>query len=347
MQKMTANLLNMFCLLLLAGCQPPGVIFPPLANAPVFPAPPEVTRISYVGQLITDADLKPAKDFFKTVGQSLFGKDEVHSMLTPFGVCTDGQDRLFVADSNAQIVHVFNLRSRKYSIWKPGENRNFSQPVTLTWDPAGRLLVADSVAGTIFVFDTSGKLLAEWGKGLLSRPCGIAIDPKSNRIAVVDTGAHQLVILSPTGELESRIGQRGTALGQFNYPTHVTIDHVGRIYVSDTLNFRVQQFSPDLKPVRQIGSKGDLPGYFSQPKAVAVDSQDHLYVIDSNFESVQIFTPDGQLLMDFGEEGRGPAEFWLPGGIFIDSHDRIWIADSYNRRVQVLDYHARNDEAKP
>ena len=86
-------------------------------------------------------------------------------------------------------------------------------------------------------------------------------------------------MLSRTGELESRIGQRGTALGQFNYPTHVMIDHAGRIYVSDTLNFRVQQFSPDLKPVRQIGSKGDLPGYFSQPKAIAVDSQDHVYVI--------------------------------------------------------------------
>jgi DNA-binding beta-propeller fold protein YncE len=346
MNPLVRNLALMLAVLV-SGCQSPGVIFPPVENAPQFPAPPEVTRISYVGQLATDADLKPGRNFFTTMGQSLFGKDEEHSMLTPFGICTDGKDRLFVSDSNAQVVHVFDLNSRQYFIWKPGEKRNFSQPVALAWDPAGRLLVADSVAGTILVFDGSGKLLAEWGKGILARPCGVAIDPASHRIFVVDTGAHQLVVLSSNGELERKVGQRGTGLGQFNFPTHVAIDHAGRVYVSDTLNFRVQQFSPDLKPIRQIGSKGDLPGYFSQPKAIAVDSQDHLYVIDSNFEAVQIFNSEGRLLMDFGEEGRGMAEFWLPGGIFIDAHDRIWIADSYNRRIQVFDYHAEAAEAKP
>ena len=335
--------------LCLAGCQSPGVIFPPLDKPIVFPPPPEVTRISYVGQLATDADLKPGKNLAKSLGESFFGKDEVHSMLTPFAVCTDDKDRLFVADSNAQVVHVFNLNARQYRVWKPAENQPFSQPVALAWDPAGRLFVADSVAAVVYVFDDTGKLVAEWGKWLLKRPVGLAIDPKSRRLFVVDAVAHDVAIFSPNGEIQQRLGQRGTDLGQFNYPTSVTIDHVGRIYVSDTLNFRVQQFSPDYKPLRQIGSKGDLPGYFSQPRGVAVDSQDHLYVVDSQFEAVQIFDPDGNLLMDFGEEGRNPAEFWLPGGIFIDSHDRIWIADSYNRRVQVFDYHRQpgSSEVKP
>ena len=42
-------------------------------------------------------------------------------MLTPYAVCTDGQDRLFVADTNAQTVHVFDLRTRRYEQWKPAE----------------------------------------------------------------------------------------------------------------------------------------------------------------------------------------------------------------------------------
>ncbi len=323
----------------LAGCQPPGVIFPPVNPPLLYPSPPEITRISYVGKLETDADLKPGQDAFKAIGESIFGKDETHSMLTPFAVCTDEKDRLFVADSNDQLIHVFNLNTRRYAQWQPGKERKFSQPVALAWDASGRLLVADSVAAVIYVFDGEGKLLAEWGAGQFKRPCGIVVDAKAQRILVVDSGAHQVVILSMDGQVQSRLGERGTGLGQFNYPTGVTVDHAGRVYVSDTLNFRVQQFSADLKPIRQIGSKGDLPGYFSQPKGMAVDSEDHLYVVDSHFESVQIFTPDGKLLMDFGEEGRNPGEFWLPGGIFIDTHDRVWIADSYNRRVQVFDYH--------
>src|SRR5205807_7758485 len=100
-------------------------------------------------------------------------------------------------------------------------------------------------------------------------------------------------------ELLARIGSRGTEPGQFNYPTNVALDSHGRIYVSDSLNFRIQQFGPDFAPIRQIGRKGDLPGYFGQPKGIAIDSQDHLYVLDAHFEAVQVFDAMGQLLMDF------------------------------------------------
>jgi DNA-binding beta-propeller fold protein YncE len=328
-------------LLWVCGCgTKPGVIFPPPDPQIVFPPPPEPARISWVGQLVTEADLKPGKSGLKGLSEALFGKEGIRSMLTPMAVCTDGKSRLFVADSNAQVIHVFDLDTRKYAMWRPGKDRSFSQPVGVAWDPAGRLLVADSAASAVFVFDSAGTMMAEWGQGLFSRPCGIAVDAPRGRVLVVDTGAHELVQLSLSGAVTRRVGRRGGALGEFNYPTHVAVDRQGRVYVSDTLNFRVQQFSPELAPLRQIGSHGDLPGYFAAPKGVATDSQGHVYVVDAQFESVQIFDDQGRLLLDFGEEGNRPAEFWLPSGIFIDPADRIWVADSYNRRVQVFDYHA-------
>ncbi len=327
-------------LMLVAGCgSPAGVIFPPLANAPHWPNSPEQERIRYVGQLATNLDLKPGRSFFEGMGDALFGKGDVQSMLTPFAVCTDGGDRVFVADSNAQLVHVFDLKTRRYEQWRPPEKqRQFSQPVGIAYDPAGRLLVADSMAGVLFAFDASGKFLGELGSECLRRPCGIAVHPPTSRIYVADPGTHQVVVLSSAGQEVSRLGKRGERLGEFNYPTYVALDHEGRLYVSDSLNFRIQQILPDMVTVRQIGSKGDTPGYFSQPKGIAVDSQDHLYVVDSQFESVQIYDIDGKLLLDFGEEGRGPGQFWLPSGIFIDAKDRIWIADSYNQRIQVFDF---------
>jgi sugar lactone lactonase YvrE len=338
----------------LGGCgQPKGVVFEPLAEPLQWPGPPDPARIEYVGQLVASDDLKPARSFGQLLGEGLFGKKDVHSMLSPFALCTDGGDRLFVCDSNAQVVHVFDLESRVYEQWRPSaegqaeagdrkadepEAEPFSQPVGVAWDPRGRLLVTDSVAGCVFVFDADGKSMGRVGSGILTRPSGLAIDPVEGRMFVADTAAHQVVVLDLDGRLLTRLSGRGLELGQFNFPTNVALDSAGRLYVADTLNFRVQVFDRDLRPIRQIGSAGDLPGYFSRPKGLALDSEDHLYVVDAQFESVQIFDPHGPLLLSFGQEGSGPGEFWLPAGIHIDPSDRIWIADAYNRRVQVFQY---------
>lgn len=331
-------------LALLGGCaKPAGVIFEPLAQPLVWPEAPEQARVAYVGELATSADLKPRKDFFEGIGQALFGKKSVHAMVSPFAVCTDQQDRVFVADNGAKLVHVMNLKTRKYSQWKPGKKaRPFEQLVGMAYDPAGRLLVSDSAAGVIFAFDAEGKYQGELGAGSMQRPCGIAVEAGTRNIFVADAAAHQVVILSPEGQLVRRLGQRGFGLGEFNFPTNVAFDGQNRLYVSDSMNFRVQQFSESLAPQRSIGGQGDTPGFFGQPKGIALDRDGHVYVVDSRFENVQIFDPEGRLLLYFGEEGNGAGQFWLPAGIFIDANQRIWIADSYNQRVVVMDYLPEN-----
>jgi DNA-binding beta-propeller fold protein YncE len=275
------------------------------------------------------------------LGEFLFGAEAPHTLFSPLAVCTDGRDRMFVVDSNAQLVHVFDLATRAYQQWRPVTGKPpvslFAQPVAAAFDPAGRLLVTDSVAAEIFAFDTEGRLLLTLGAGRLKRPCGLAVQPGTRRIFVADAEAHQVVVLSPDGQEVGRVGTRGPDPGQFNFPTNVAFDSTGRLFVSDTLNFRVQVFSPTLVPERQIGRKGDMPGYFAQPKGVAIDINDHLFVVDANFEAVQVFTGEGDLLMSFGREGRGAGEFWLPAGICADAQGRVFVADSYNQRIQVFE----------
>lgn len=343
----------------IAGCATPaGPIFPDRAQPLVFPPAPDTPRVRYVGQLATEADLKPAKSALAGLGEALFGKDSTRSMLAPYAIATAGE-RLFVCDGSAQVLHVFDLATREYEQWKPDADpklhpdaHHFSQPVGIAIDfgegggegasasasRPRRIFVSDSVAATIFLFDAEGHSLGDIGYGTLKRPCGIAFDAKRDRLLVADSGHHQLLAMSPEGTLLQAVGTRGSDLGEFNFPTNVAIDAEGLVYVSDSLNFRVQVLDESLKPVRQIGKLGDMPGYFAQPKGVAMDSERHVYVVDSQFEAVQVFTVEGQLLMSFGEEGAGPGQFWLPSGIHIDAKDRIWIADSYNRRVQVFDY---------
>jgi len=322
----TLALLFLLTSLLTACATPPGVIFPPLADAPRWPPPPDQPRITYVGQLRTDQDLKPGVNGFDNLGQALFGKNDAHSVLSPLALCTDGHDRLFVADSNAQLVHVFNFNTRAYATWTPGKKQPaFAQPVAVAWDPIHQhLLVSDSVAAAVLVFDTTGNYLGHLGGAeadkIFQRPVGIAIDntpAHAGRIFVADAKLHQLLVFSPDGLLTSRVGQRGDGPGEFNFPTYLAIDPDGTLYVSDSLNFRIQQFDPELHFLRQIGKKGDMPGYFAQPKGVATDSQGHLYVVDSQFENVQVYNNQGQVLMDLGQEGTAPGQFWLPAGICI------------------------------
>jgi len=336
----------------MTGCsQPKGIIFKPLAEPLVWPSPPESPRIQFVGSLRTDKDLKPAKSFTKKFSESLFGKKSAHSMLTPYALTSDGHGRIFACDSNAQVIHVFDLNTRRYEQWKPdgppspdGKIPSFAQPVGIAYDGRDRLLVTDAAANRIYVFDSTGHAMGTIADGLLDKPSGIAVDPETNRIFIANTGTHQVLVLSPEGVLIRRIGHRGTKLGEFNFPTNLAISHHGLLYVSDTLNFRVQVFDRNLNPIRQVGQKGDLPGYFSHPKGIAVDSQDHLYVIDAHFESVQIFDDQGRLLLTFGEEGHTEGQFWLPTGIYIDQQDQIWIADSYNQRLEVFAYLAEEQQ---
>lgn len=315
-----------------------GVIFARAETDLHWPPAPDIPRIAYVGQLVSSKDLKPAKSAGESLTELIFGKEPVQGMVDPLAVCTDGAERVFIADAGAAAVDVFDLDTRKFHRWRPPKDRaQLSRPVGLALDPKGDLLVTDSVEGAIFVFDPSGKFLGTFGDNTLKRPVGIAVG-RAGRIFVADTGAHQVVVLAPDGEEITRIGRRGVAPGEFNYPTYLTLDKDGRLYVSDSLNFRVQVFGPDLEPERIIGSKGDLPGYFAQPKGVAIDPAGHVYVVDAQFEAVQIFDSQGRLLLDFGQEGIGPGQFWLPAGMFIDSKGWIWIADSYNRRIQVFEY---------
>jgi DNA-binding beta-propeller fold protein YncE len=335
----------LLCAPLAACSSPPGVVFHRGLDGPKWPPPPDTPRIGYVGSLVSDRDLKPARSGGQGVADFLFGRKPVQGMVRPAAVCTEGP-RVFVADPGIRGVHVFDLDTRRYELWRPPESAgDFTQPVGIARTPERCLLVADSVDGAILVFDDDGEYLGTLGDGLLQRPVGLAVDPRDGRIFVADPGAHLVFVLTPDGEEIARVGGRGVGPGEFNFPTHVALDGVGRLFVSDSLNFRVQVFDTDLKPLRTIGSKGDMPGYFAQPKGIAVDGVGRLFIADAHFEAIQIFDLDGTLLMSFGREGSGPGEFWLPLGMNIDQRGWIWIADSYNQRVQAFHYVGPADDA--
>ena len=333
-----AVLLLMIQLLMLTGCtQPQGQIFTPLDEPLVWPAPPDIPRIRYVGQLSTQDDLKKEGTFDQGLKNLIFGKEEIAVLVGPYSVIRDADDKLYVADSGSGVIQVFDLKSRKHLfITDLGNEQVLNTPVALTFVD-GRIYVADSALKKICVFGKDGDFKFSFGDDKLKRPSGIAYCPKLQRLYVADTASHVIMVYDKKGSVLQTIGKRGDDPGSFNFPTHLWVDKFDRLYVSDTLNYRVQIFSTDGEFIRTFGIHGDRPGTFAHPCGIATDSQGNIYVTDRQFENVQIFTKDGDILLAIGREGSAPGEFWLPGGVFVDDNDRIYIADSFNGRVQVFE----------
>jgi DNA-binding beta-propeller fold protein YncE len=113
----------------------------------------------------------------------------------------------------------------------------------------------------------------------------------------------------------------------------VATDSTGNVYVSNTLNGRIEVFDAEGTYLRHIGERGNGYGMFDKPKGVAIDSFDNVYVVDSGWSNVQIFNQKGEVLLFFGGRGEYPGLLANPTGIAIDKRNRIYVADFLNYRV--------------
>jgi DNA-binding beta-propeller fold protein YncE len=139
-----------------------------------------------------------------------------------------------------------------------------------------------------------------------------------------------------SGNLVRTVGSgRGDCDGCLLFPTFVAVDSGGNVYVSNTLNARIDVFDPDGKYLKRIGERGNSYGMFDKPKGVALDTFDNVYVVDSGWSNVQIFNQKGEVLLFFGGRGSNPGLLANPTGIAIDKRNRIYVADFLNYRVAV------------
>jgi streptogramin lyase len=215
------------------------------------------------------------------------------------GLAIDDNDRLFVADSAARHILVFNSKHRAEAVISQG----LSDPAGLAIDTENRFLyVADVALDQVLVYDAdSFKLLRTIGT----------------------TGKNHTL----------------TTPGDFAKPIAVAVDKDGNLYVADMLNARIEIFDADGNFIRAFGKRGDGPGYFSMPKGVAIDSDGHIWVSDSMQNRVQLYSQEGQLLMYMGEgQGVLPGMFSGLQYITIDKLNRVFTSEVFPGRVQQFRY---------
>jgi DNA-binding beta-propeller fold protein YncE len=312
----------------------------------IWPDPPEIPRIRFVNSFSGPEELNIGTSTFEKF-MRFFKGEENKSISNPYGITVDPEGRLYVVDKFNKIIHVLDEINKTYYTFPEGKSSLIS-PIGIALDNRGNVYVSDSKRAVVEIYRNRGKTYTgEIGRGLLNRPTGLSFNTKTEELLVVDTKNSEIIRYNINDyTVKGTIGKEGDTAGLFHNPTNIFTSRDGKIFVTDSLNFRIQVLTSDGQFIRSFGQAGDSPGYFSRPRGLAVDSDGNIYVVDALFDNIQIFDAEGRLLMAFGRPGNDYGEFWLPSGLFIDSNDRIYVSDSYNKRIQVFQYMKGNEFIK-
>ena len=260
------------------------------------------------------------------LGRILGGEKASNVLDGPLGVAWSGDD-LVVTEPVAQRLTRLAANGR-LTTSPPGE---IGTPIGVATCRAG-VVVTDGTGGRVALVGRDLRL-ARWLAEGLERPTGVACE--GDRVAVVETGQHRLLVLEP-GVARRSVGERGGGPAQLNFPTALAWSE-GVFFVGDTLNFRVQRFDAAAgASLGSFGHLGDAPGDMPRLKGVAVDAAGHVWVSDAYLDTVSLYTAAGELLMSLGGTGDEPGRFSFPAGIAAHPDGRVAVVDSLNRRVQVF-----------
>ncbi len=259
----------------------------------------------------------------------------------PTSVAVSATGAVVVADGvNDRLVEFAADGKRIRDIRRVGEEA-LSHPLSVVFERTD-LWIVDSGHHRILVRDAQGnlgKIISYAGPqaGRTADPTSVAPLPNGTMAWMADNDHHRLVqwdAAQPTASVA--VGKHGTALGQFNYPFMLAADDKGHIYVSDSLNGRVQVMNGDGKFVGIIGRYGLEPGELYRPKGVAVDQQRRVWVADGVVGVIQVFETSGKFLGVLRDAAVQPIKFDAPTGITFGSDGDLYVVELKANRVRRL-----------
>ena len=244
-----------------------------------------------------------------------------------------------------------------------GSAAQFSNPYGITVDAENNLYVVDysgyrirkvTPSGEVSTLAGSVRGFAD-GKGNEARfdcPSGITIDESGN-LYVADGGNHRIRKVTPLGEVSTLAGSvKGFANGKgnearFDFPSGITIDKSGNLYVADTNNHCIRKVTPSGEVSTFAGS--GMEGFaddrgsaarFYRPQGITIDAEDNLYVADTWNCRIRKVTRIGGVSTLAGSSGGfadgtgSAAQFYRPRGICIDTEGNLYVADFESHNIR-------------
>lgn len=329
----------------------------------VWPSPPSIARVRWLDYFAGEkidytqaAGAKPKATWMDRLAGGQPDSEKVNArtfpfqMIGPYGIAIDSKGLVYVADQRVGAVFIFNPETHDTQLIRNGFEAHFGWINGLAVDDDDRLFVSDGKLHRVLILNARHEVENQVTEGLVD-PVGLAIDTENRFLYVVDTQQDQVIVFdADTLKLLRRIGAGGknhflTSPGDFGAPQGVALDKDGNVYVTDTLNDRVEIFDADGGFISAFGKAGDGPGYFARPKGIAIDGDGHIWVADEMQDRLQVFNREGQLLTYIGQgHGELPGQFKSLIGVAVDRQNRVFTTEQEPGRLQMFRY-VTDDEA--
>ena len=244
---------------------------------------------------------------------------------SPYGVATDADGNVYVADS-------LNNTIRKIT-------------------PAG---VVTTLAGTA---GTSGSVDGTGAAASFNYLSSVATDAIGNVYATEAGGRNTIRKITPAGVVTTLAGTAGVtgsadgtgAEATFYNPSGVATDAFGNVYVADASNQTIRKITPAgvvITLAGTAGTRGSADGTgaaarFDSPYGVATDAGGNVYVSDRFNGTIRKISPAGVVTTfagkRFGADGTGAeASFDGPRGLATDASGNVYVADQSNNTIRKI-----------
>lgn len=264
------------------------------------------------------------------MGNVYGGSDGVGSLArfaAPEGIAVDGAGNVYVADTLNQAIRKITpsavVTTIAGSVGSAGSAdgigiaATFSNPTGVVSDGGGNLYVADSSNQTIRKITSSG------------------------------------VVSTVAGVVDAMGGTDGAgAIARFGYPTGLSLDGAGNLYVADLFGATIRRISPagivsTLAGTAQVSGYADGAGAaagFHSPEGTAVDASGNIYLADTENHTIRKITPTGAVSTLAGapgvrgsEDGVGSvARFLYPQALAVDGSGNVYVADKGNYTIRKI-----------
>ncbi len=292
----------------------------------------------------------------------------------PDGVASDGQGNVYVVDSGNHTIRKITasgvtttfagMAGVAGSADGTGPAARFSDPHGIALDNIGNIYVADSGNATIRKITAGGGVTTLAGlpgvqgstdgtgaNGLFWYPRALVVDG-AGTIYVADNSTIRKiaaggVVTTPAGQPGPWGNADGTGpTAQFAYPSGITVDGAGTVYVADTGNNKIRKLTPGgvVTTINLINGTGGAVQLYG-PYGITVDSAANLYVTENSENTVRKITPGGVVTTLAGsysnrggsEDGVGiAAQFSNPRGVALDNAGNFFVADSSNHTLRKI-----------
>ena len=243
------------------------------------------------------------------------------------------KERRITGDSTDKLMRLSESGSFEGNV---NGNLIFSQPVSVLPDYDGSFWVTAYGSNELLKITLNGKVIERITGPLtgFDRPLDI-IRLADGNMLISESAGDRLALLNEKGKFIKYIGSKGRGVGNVVGPQFLAVDSMGRIYVTDYGNRRVDVFDAEGNGLYYFGQKSNDFAGLKCPTGIAV-IEDSVFVADEDTGCIYEFDRNGNFIRDLVEKDtfdKPEAIKYWNGSLVVSDRNKIVAVDIFTGSI--------------